>query len=775
MGIRRRHLLAGLGLAVFTTGASALDAKTLQQLVKQEQQSLDKATRVYYPNRAMANRAAVSFHGQLLESHYDKGYLVMSLDDEQKRQLQSFGFRLQAAEQYRQQRHQQLESRLHKALAAKTASNDTIPGYQCYSTVEGTYAKAEALAQANPTLAKWVDIGDSWNKAADSGFSGFDINVLQITNQAIDKEKPVLFIHSAMHAREYATAELTLRFARKLLNGYGEDADISWILDNHQVHILFHMNPDGRKMAETGLMWRKNANSNYCRSQNSFQGADLNRNFTFSWKGTSNGSSGEECSEVFRGPYAASEPETQAVENYVRSLYPDRRGPSESDAAPLDTTGIHIDVHSFSELVLWPWGHTSAQAPNATELTTLGRKLAWFNGYEPIQGIGLYATDGTSDDVSYGELGVAAYTFELGTEFFQKCTVFENKIVTDNLPAFMYAAKVVGAPYILPKGPEAKSLQLNGLTRVNVESGAQVTLQATLQDDAFSERNGVEPSQSVIEAIYTINEAPWQEGATKIAMQFKDGAPDSASEVVEAQIDTEGLGNGKHMIYVQGKDADGNWGPVSAIYLLVGVPNANPVATLTSQCAGVKCQFDASASSDADGTIVNYRWQLGGTSIEGATQSVVEHTFTTEGEQEVALTVIDDLGGLHSIDTSVTVQNAPPQADFGLSCSNTSCTFNAAASKDIDGTLQEYAWTFGDGNSASGMSVNHNFASAGNYEVTLTVKDNFGATHAKAVTVTVTEPATQPPTNGGGSSGGGGALAWFAGVLALFGAWRRKV
>ena len=65
-------------------------------------------------------------------------------------------------------------------------------------------------------------------------------------------------------------------------------------------------------------------------------------------------------------------------------------------------------------------------APNGPALQTLGRKFAYFNNYTPEQAIGLYPTDGTTDDFGYGDLGVASYTFELGTAFFQDCSTFEN-------------------------------------------------------------------------------------------------------------------------------------------------------------------------------------------------------------------------------------------------------------------------------------------------------------------------------------------------------------
>jgi len=165
---------------------------------------------------------------------------------------------------------------------------------------------------------------------------------------------------------------------------------------------MLQANPDGRKQAEAGFLWRKNTNQSYCGSTSNSRGVDLNRNFSFSWNSTNGqGSSSNQCSATYRGPSGASEPEVQAIESYVRGLWPDRRGTGRNDAAPADTSGIHLDIHSYSELVLWPWGDTSSSAPNGSALQTLGRKFAFFNGYSPMQSVGLYPTDGTTDSVSY--------------------------------------------------------------------------------------------------------------------------------------------------------------------------------------------------------------------------------------------------------------------------------------------------------------------------------------------------------------------------------------
>ena len=553
------------------------DQLSIQTQVQQEINELGPIYRVIAPNKALSKKAAISFHANLLESDTTSATHIMSLNAEEKQKLERFGFKIishpQWAEKYRQQRmlflqSKQSEAEIESETNLQAAAQQGIDNYPCYPTVEETFQQASALAAANPTLASWIDIGDSWEKTAGNG--GYDLMVLKISNSAISADKPILFIHSAMHAREYTTAALTLEFANQLLNQYGTNADLSWIVDWHEVHILFHMNPDGRKKAEQGLSWRKNTNQNYCGTTSNNRGADLNRNFTHFWNITNGeGSSSNQCNATYRGPVPNSEPETQAVQNYIRSLFSDNRGPNDNDPASADTTGIHLDIHSYSELILWPYGHTANEAPNASALQTLGRKLAFYNGYSPEQSIGLYPTDGTSDSVSYGELGVPAFTFELGTAFFQNCSTYENTIKPDNLPALIYAAKVVRAPYRLPAGPEVHSLTLNGQDNASVIQGSSVALSASANDSRYQNSNGTEPRQNIIQAEYYLDIPPWEDTATANPMSPADGNFNSFSETINASIDTSTMNLGKHAVFVRARDANGQWGAVSSGFITV--------------------------------------------------------------------------------------------------------------------------------------------------------------------------------------------------------------
>jgi hypothetical protein len=313
--------------------------------------------RVYFDSMDMAHNIVMSMN--VVESKYEKGYLIVEVDGARDYgRLSELGVKLQKIAN-------PLEARLKAVKEAGLSQASAIPGYSCYRTVEETFATAAGIVAAYPALATWTDVGDSWEKA--NALGGYDMMVLKLTNSAVPGPKPKLFLTGAIHAREYATAELVTRFCEYMVDNHGSDPDATWMLDHHELHVMLHTNPDGRKKAESGLSWRKNTNQDYCGPTSNSRGADLNRNFEFKWN-CCGGSSSSECGTTYHGAGPASEPETQAVQAYMRSLFPDQRGPLDTDAAPVDATGFYLDIHASGRLVIWPWGWTPDPAPNATGL-----------------------------------------------------------------------------------------------------------------------------------------------------------------------------------------------------------------------------------------------------------------------------------------------------------------------------------------------------------------------------------------------------------------------
>lgn len=511
--------------------------------------------RVYFPNRYIANKIFITFEGMILETNYEEKYHLMKVNSEVMDFLTDAGLEFEIDTEWTPPAR----------LVPQSVTVSGISGYPCYETVEETYAEAQAIANDNPKLASWIDVGDSWEKTAGSG--GYDMKVLVLTNKAITGNKPKFFVTASIHANEFTPAPLCLYFAKYLVNNYGIDADATWILDYHEVHLMLHTNPDGRKKAETGLFWRKNTNQNYCGATSNHRGVDLNRNFEYQW-GFGSGSSGNECDDYYRGPHPASEPETQAVQAYMRSIFPDQRGSGLSAVAPDTATGIFIDFHSYSEVVLWPWGFTDSLAPNGIQMQTLGRKFAYWNGYMPDPGSLMEwgITEGTTKDFCYGDLGVASFVIELGTEHAQSCTFYENNIVPGNLPVMIYAAKVARTPYLTPAGPNVYNLAVSD---DHVSSGTTVTLTAKVDDTQFNISNGTEPTQHIAAAEYYVDTPPWitSPAPVPISMSPSDGNFNSKIETATAQINTTGWKDGRHIIFVRGQDANRDWGAFSAIFL----------------------------------------------------------------------------------------------------------------------------------------------------------------------------------------------------------------
>lgn len=178
----------------------------------------------------------------------------------------------------------------------------------------------------------------------------------------------------------------------------------------------------------------------------------------------------------------------------------------------------------------------------------------------------------------------------------------------------------------------------------------------------------------------------------------------------------------------------------------VTAPNVNPVAeahaTPKTGPAPLDVTFTAEGSYDPDGSIGNFEWHFDdGGSYFG---SIAFHTFTTPGVHRASLTVYDGRGGSGTDVVSVRVQppNRAPIAVVAADPTNgdapLTVNFSSEGSRDPDGSIVSYAWTFDDGGTSSEPNPTHVYTSAGTYNATLTVTDNRGATGSRSVAIHVT-------------------------------------
>ncbi|PWU25149.1 MAG: hypothetical protein C5B48_02730 [Candidatus Rokuibacteriota bacterium] len=463
-------------------------------------------------------------------------------------------------------RRQQQEQRQRWLAAQPPRERLFLGGYR---TVPEMRAFLDDMAAQYPNLAEVFVYGASWERLTGGAAAGHDLFGINLTNKQRAGPKPTLFLMAAIHARELSTSELALRFVDYLLANYGVDADATWLLDEHLVVVVPVVNPDGRVLAEQGYLQRKNTDTSMGTCSIPNIGIDLNRNSSFKW-GTVDGPGQSPCAETYPGPVPVSEPETAALQALVRSLFPDQRGPNDTDASPITATGLLITLHSYSDLVMWPWGFTSVPAPNAADLSAIGRKFAAYNRYTPQQSVRLYPTSGTTDDWAYGELGIAAFTFEVGPGggacggFFPPFSCLDGGVGGSfwprNLPAFLYAARIARTPFQIVQGPTAEA------TTATLRDDGKIDVDVLLD----GQDNGGRP---IAAAEYYLDTPPWN-GGTPIALAPSDGAFDSAVEVASAVLEpfTE-----RHIVFARGQDSAGAWGAVRAVF----TPDPNCPATLS--------------------------------------------------------------------------------------------------------------------------------------------------------------------------------------------------
>jgi PKD repeat protein len=163
-------------------------------------------------------------------------------------------------------------------------------------------------------------------------------------------------------------------------------------------------------------------------------------------------------------------------------------------------------------------------------------------------------------------------------------------------------------------------------------------------------------------------------------------------------------------------------------------PNDPPQAEFEIDCQDLRCTF-LDRSTDDDGSVVSWQWDFG----DGATSSQrnPSHVYAASGRYEVRLMVTDDDGAADT--RSLTAEprappppapNDPPDADFDARCEKLTCTFTDK-SKDQDGAIVSWSWSFGDGSTSSERNPVHTYATKGRFDVLLTVTDDRGATDTK--------------------------------------------
>ena len=236
---------------------------------------------------------------------------------------------------------------------------------------------------------------------------GRDIWAFKISdNPNMDEDEPEVLYTSLIHAREPLSMMNFFYFAQKLAEGYNSDEELTYLVNNREMWFVPVINPDGYVFNELiepfgGGMHRKNRRNTNC-GNGTTRGVDLNRNFGYEWGANNTGSSPDPCSDVYRGESAFSEPETQAVRDFILDH---------------DFKNV-LHYHSYSNLYIHAFGDGSY--PDEPDLTThreIGHEMSKYNGYyvgTGLDGIG-YTVNGDAVDWSYGDQELISYVPEVGS------------------------------------------------------------------------------------------------------------------------------------------------------------------------------------------------------------------------------------------------------------------------------------------------------------------------------------------------------------------------
>ncbi|WP_028004664.1 M14 family metallopeptidase [Sinorhizobium meliloti] len=269
-----------------------------------------------------------------------------------------------------------------------------------YHSAASLEEELRQLAEAKPDITQLIEMGRS--------IEGRPIFALRIGDRRGGVPK-ILFM-GCHHAREWIAVEVPFLLAKELVER-ADEAPIAGWLTSGEVWVAPMVNPDGHEYSRAQeRLWRKNRRRN---DDGSF-GVDPNRNYGYMWGILDVPTSSQVPSdETYVGPRAFSEPETQAVRDLVGCER---------------FAGV-ITYHSYSQLILYPWGYTDKPIPDvqhreqmagmAQEMQTLTQGV---HGkiYVPQQSSALYPTAGDTTDWTYGTYGIPSFTVELRPRTFQE-------------------------------------------------------------------------------------------------------------------------------------------------------------------------------------------------------------------------------------------------------------------------------------------------------------------------------------------------------------------
>jgi len=356
-----------------------------------------------------------------------RDYIEIVTDKIELDKLEAMGFKTEA---------------IYPDLTAYLQSRMPAKAMGAYKTLDEIYTYLDQIIAGYPAIV-------SARQSIGQTIEGRDIWAVKISdNPGIDEDEPEILYTAAIHAREVITPEVLFYFMDYLTQNYGSDPEVTDLVDNRELWFILVVNPDGYYHNEViepngGGMWRKNRRNN----GDGTYGVDLNRNYGYMWGFDNEGSSPNTGDPTYRGTAAFSEPETQALRDFAIAR----------------EFVITIYYHSYSNLILWPWGYDQIYCEDEDIFSVIGDSASTFNGYDPGPGWILYVVNGSSDDWHYGEQTLKKKNFSMTIEvgsyednFWPPASRIQP-LISENLQPNLYFAEIAGHIYSLraPAAPFA--------------------------------------------------------------------------------------------------------------------------------------------------------------------------------------------------------------------------------------------------------------------------------------------------------------------------------
>ena len=294
-----------------------------------------------------------------------------------------------------------------KSLEREMKNTYSIEGFE-FGSMGGFYTFAEVVTELDSMRLLYPNLITAKQSLGQS-IEGREIWMVKISdNPDVNEQEPEVLYTALHHAREPESIMAVIYYMYYLLENYGTDPEVTFLVNNRELYFVPVINPDGyvynqQTNPNGGGMWRKNRRNN----GGGTYGVDLNRNYGYKWGYDNNGSSPNPSSETYRGTAPFSEPETQAIR----------------DLCNAHNFKLTLNYHTYGDLLIYPWGYNDNLTPDSLLYIALASDMTQFNGYTygtGSQTVG-YIVNGDSDDWMYGEQTtkgkIMAMTPEVGSSF----------------------------------------------------------------------------------------------------------------------------------------------------------------------------------------------------------------------------------------------------------------------------------------------------------------------------------------------------------------------